>query len=45
MRINCDDNNIASKKVILKNGGIVDIKNYKTKDGSSSSYIINLDEK
>lgn len=45
VRINCDDNNIASKKVILKNGGIVDIKNYKTKDGSSSSYIINLDEK
>lgn len=44
VRINCDDNNIASKKVILKNGGIVDIKKYKTKDGSSSSYIINLDE-
>lgn len=44
IRINCDDNNIASKKVILKNGGIVDIKNYKTKDGYSSSYIINLDE-
>ena len=44
VRINCDDNNISSKKVILKNGGIVDIKNYKTKDGSSSSYIINLDE-
>lgn len=40
VRINCDDNNIALKKVILKNGGIVDIKNYKTKDGSSSSYII-----
>lgn len=45
IRINCDDNNIPSKKVILKNGGIVDIKSYKTKDGTSSSYIINLDEK
>lgn len=44
IRINCDNNNIASKKIILKNGGIVDIKNYKTKDGFSSSYIINLDE-
>lgn len=44
VRINCDDNNIPSKKVILKNGGIVDIKSYKTKDGTSSSYIINLDQ-
>lgn len=45
IRINCDDNNIASKKIILKNKGIVDIKNYKTKDGTSSSYIIDLNEK
>ena len=45
IRINCDDNNIPSEKVILKNGGIVDIKSYKTKDGTSSSYIINLDKK
>ncbi len=44
VRINCDDNNIASKKIILKNGGIVDIKSYKTKDGFSSSYIIKLNE-
>lgn len=45
IRINCDDNNIASKKIIMKNGGVVDIKSYKTKDGSSSSYIIELNEK
>ena len=42
VRINCDDNNIGSKKVIIRNGGIVDIKNYQTKEGYSSSYIINL---
>ena len=45
IRINCDDNNIASKKIIIKNGGIIDIKNYKTKNGTSSSYIINLNSK
>lgn len=45
IRINCDDKNVASQKIILKNGGVVDIKSYKTKDGNSSSYIINLDEK
>lgn len=44
IRINCDDNNIASKKIILKNGGKIDIEHYKTKDGTSSSYIITLDE-
>ena len=43
IRLNCDDFNIPSKKVILNNGGIVDIKSYKTNDGTSSSYIINLD--
>ena len=43
VRINCDDNNIPSKKVILKNGGKVDIANYKTSSGTSSSYIINLE--
>ncbi len=42
IRINCDDKNIASKKIILKNGGIVDIVSYKTIEGSSSSYIINI---
>lgn len=45
VRINCDDKNIPSKKVILKNGGVVDIKSYKTNEGYSSSYIINLIEK
>ena len=45
IRINCDDNNTASKKIIIKNGGIVDIKSYKTNDGFSSSYIIKLNEK
>ncbi len=42
VRINCDDNNIASKKIILNNGGVVDIKSYKTANGYSSSYIISL---
>ena len=40
VRINCDDNNIASKKIIQNNGGIIDIKSYSTQDGTSSSYII-----
>ena len=43
IRINCDDNNIKSKKIILKNGGIKDIS-YKTNDGTSTSYIINIGE-
>lgn len=43
IRVNCDDNNIASKKIILKHNGVIDIKNYKTKDGTSSSYVIKLD--
>lgn len=42
IRINCDDNNIQSKKVILNNDGILDIKSYKTIDGTSSSYIIKI---
>jgi len=42
VRINCDDNNIASSKIILKNGGVIDIKSYKTKNGTSSSYLIKL---
>ena len=42
IRINCDDKNVASKKIIEKNGGKVDIREYKTKDGTSSSYIIYL---
>lgn len=45
VRINCDDKNIYSKKVILKNCGVVDIESYSTKDGTSSSYIIKLNEK
>lgn len=42
IRINCDNKNIASRKIIIKNGGIEDIVNYKTKDGYSTSYIIKL---
>lgn|SRR5574344_1312213 len=42
VRINCDDNNLPSKKVILKNGGMIDIKSYKTSTGYSSSYIIEI---
>jgi predicted acetyltransferase len=42
VRINCDDTNTASKRIIEKNGGILDIESYKTKTGLSSSYIINL---
>lgn len=45
IRINCDNNNVASKKIILNNGGKADILNYKTKVGISTSYIINLDKK
>ena len=44
VRINCDDKNIKSKKIILKNGGILDIKSYKTEYGTSSSYIIKISE-
>lgn len=42
VRINCDNDNIPSKKIILKNGGKIDIKDYKTNDGYSTSYIIDL---
>lgn len=42
IRINCDNDNIASKKIIIKNGGRIDIPNYKTKEGYSTSYIIDL---
>lgn len=44
IRINCDNNNIASKKIIINNGGQINITNYKTKEGFSSSYVILLDE-
>jgi predicted acetyltransferase len=44
IRINCDNNNIPSKKVIISNGGKIDIPNYKTKDGYSTSYIIQLNK-
>lgn len=43
IRINCNNENYASKKIIIKNGGVVDIKDYKTSEGISSSYIIKLD--
>ena len=42
IRINCDDRNIPSKKVILNNGGVIDIEGYYTHEGKSSSYIIKL---
>lgn len=42
IRINCNNLNIPSLKVILNNNGILDIKDYKTKEGYSSSYIINI---
>ncbi len=42
VRINCNNENIASKKIIIKNGGILDIDSYKTNEGFSSSYIITL---
>lgn len=42
VRINCDDSNIASKRIIEKNGGKIDIKSYKTLVGFSNSYIINI---
>ena len=44
IRINCDNDNVASKKIILKNNGKQDIVNYKTKDGYSTSYLINLED-
>lgn len=42
VRINCNNENIPSKKSIIKNGGIIDIKDYKSNTGISSSYIIDL---
>jgi len=42
VRINCDDNNIASQKIIINNGGRIEIESYKTSIGTSSSYIIDL---
>ena len=44
VRINCNNDNIASKKIIIKNGGVVDIDSYKTNEGFSSSYTINLSD-
>lgn len=44
IRINCNNDNIPSKKVIINNGGIIDIPNYQTKEGFSSSYIIEIDK-
>lgn len=42
VRINCNDTNIGSKKIIIYNGGILDIPFYNSKNGTSSSYIIKL---
>ena len=42
IRINCNDNNKFSKKIIKSNGGVIDIVSYKSADGNSSSYIIYL---
>lgn len=44
IRINCNNNNIPSKKIIINNGGKVDIPDYKTKEGLSTSYIIEIAE-
>ena len=44
IRINCNNDNIPSKKVIINNGCIVDIPDYQTKEGVSSSYIIEIDK-
>jgi len=45
IRINCDNKNIASKRIILNNGGKENIIDYKTKDGLSTSYLIDLNNK
>ena len=45
VRINCNNENIPSKKSIIKNGGIVDIKDYMSNTGISSSYVINIKSK
>lgn len=44
VRINCSDRNYGSQKIIIKNGGKVDPtkRNYKTHEGTSSSYIVQL---
>lgn len=42
LRINCDNKNIASQKIILKNGGVPDIIDYETKNGYSTSYLITI---
>ena len=44
IRINCDNNNIASRKIILKNHGTADIIDYKTSDGISTSYVVDLEK-
>lgn len=45
VRVNCNDMNYGSQKLILNNGGKVDIENYKTHEGTSSSYIIKIKER
>ena len=42
VRVNCNDINYGSQKLILNNGGKVDIEHYKTHEGTSSSYIIKI---
>ncbi len=47
VRVNCNDTNYGSQRLIKNNGGIVDIEreHYKTYEGTSSSYIIKLKER
>lgn len=44
VRVNCNDINYGSQKLIKNNGGIVDLEkeHYKTNEGTSSSYVIQL---
>lgn len=42
VRVNCNNENIPSKKAIIKNGGVIDIKDYKSNTGISSSYLIDI---
>lgn len=44
VRINCNDKNVASQKLILNSGGKLHIEHYKTTEGTSSSYIVHLNK-
>lgn len=41
IRVNCEDSNIPSKKMLIRVGAIVD-KHYENSNGKATSYIINL---